>query len=332
MVSPEVTVVVVPRERFDRTRASLDRLYQTTRCPFDLVYIDGNSPPPVARYLAAEADRRGFALHRTKSYLAGNEARNIGLRYARTPYVAFIENDVLPEPGWLEALTDCAERTGAWIVGPIVHIGLGAERRIHGAGAAISIAESGGRRRLVYQARLANAPTAAAAGLTAHRTDLIKPYCMLARRGALDRIGPFDQSIRSIFEAADVALAVQAAGGTVHLEPRAVVTHTVPPPLPASSVPFFLLRWSVAWLRTSLERFAGKHRLPLDAPELHIEHNWRSYHRRRVLPAPLFALLRRHPFLYVAKAVDRAVFDLLLEQTVVRRLERRRADAGFPSS
>ena len=99
MSDPLVTIVVVPRERFGVTRRSLEAIYANTPGPFHLVYVDGGSPASIRRYLADEARARGFTLVRTDRYLAPNEARNLGLRHARTRYVVFIDNDAVPAPG-----------------------------------------------------------------------------------------------------------------------------------------------------------------------------------------------------------------------------------------
>ena len=56
------TIVMVPRERFSTTKRSLASLYQHTRPPFDLIYVDGGSPRHIAHHLAAEARLRGFRL------------------------------------------------------------------------------------------------------------------------------------------------------------------------------------------------------------------------------------------------------------------------------
>ena len=60
MADPQVTIVVVPREQFSKTQISLESVYAATPLPFELVYIDGNSPPQLRRYLAEQAKARGF--------------------------------------------------------------------------------------------------------------------------------------------------------------------------------------------------------------------------------------------------------------------------------
>jgi FAD/FMN-containing dehydrogenase len=113
MKDPQVTIIVVPRERFSHTRRSLENIYDQTNVPFNLVYVDGGSPTYVRRYLEGEAQRRKFQLIRTNHYLSPNEARNLGLRQPKTKYTVFIDNDALVTPGWLSVLVESDLPTGA---------------------------------------------------------------------------------------------------------------------------------------------------------------------------------------------------------------------------
>jgi hypothetical protein len=88
-----VTIVVVPREQFSKSQISLESIYAATPLPFKLVYIDGDSPPSLRRYLECQASAHGFQLIRTDSYLTSNEAHNLGLREVCTEYVAFLDNE-----------------------------------------------------------------------------------------------------------------------------------------------------------------------------------------------------------------------------------------------
>src|SRR5260221_9141828 len=123
MTTLPVTLVVPPRDRFSAARRSLESIYRNTEGPFELVYVDGNSPPHVSRYLQREAQRRHFTLIRKDQFLSPNQARNIGLKNVRTKYVVFVDNDVEVEPGWLTHLLGCAEETGAWAVAPLIFQG-----------------------------------------------------------------------------------------------------------------------------------------------------------------------------------------------------------------
>jgi GT2 family glycosyltransferase len=331
MTEPQVTIVVVPREQFSKAQASLESIYAATSTPFELVYVDGNSPPRLRRYLAEQAAARGFTLLRTERYLTSNEARNLAVPHVRTKYVAFVDNDVFVLPGWLEALLRCAEETGAWVVGPLYCYGTdgsGAPHIVHTAGADLRIVDDGGRH-LHEEHRHVNRPVAEVRSqLRREPIDLVEFHCMLVRRSALERIGALDERLLSFFDHIDICLATHEAGGTVYFEPEGVVTHLAPPPFEWVDVPYFLLRWSDAWLRSSLRHFGGKHRLSANDREFQ-NHVWfRNQHRRRLIAGmrrPIRQLLGKRGAKIVDEIADRIVFGLVIEHTLVRRMEHRRA-------
>ncbi len=117
MTEAIVTIVVVPRERFSCTQASLESIYEHIDFPFKLIYVDGNSPAKVRHYLERKAKEKNFQIIRTDYYLSPNHARNIGLIQVDTKYLVFFDNDVIVSPGWLKALVTCAEETNATVVG-----------------------------------------------------------------------------------------------------------------------------------------------------------------------------------------------------------------------
>src|SRR6185436_15805021 len=114
-----VTVAVVPRERFSFAERSLESVLQNIPQSVEVVYVDGGSPSPVREYLERQSAWPHFELIRSEEYLTPNAARNLAAARVRTKYVAFVDNDALVSPGWLDALVDCAESTGAWVVGPV---------------------------------------------------------------------------------------------------------------------------------------------------------------------------------------------------------------------
>ncbi|BAU48088.1 glycosyl transferase family 2 [Sulfurifustis variabilis] len=282
MVDVKVSVIVVPRERFSETRRSLESIYRCTRMPFELVYVDGGSPAGVARYLREAARRRGFRLLRRERYLMPNEARNIGAEAASGRLLVFIDNDVVAWPGWLEALVACAEETGAWAVGPVVCIGPPGDDLIHVTRGELHEVEEGGRRRIEdamigINERLRDLRPS----LARSPCDYVEFHCMLARREALERIGGFDEGMRTTREHIDFCLAVRREGGSIYFEPDACVTH-VPPwcGFALSDLPYFLLRWNDDWARESIVHFQRKWGLPDEAQDRLID--WIVPHRRVV--------------------------------------------------
>ena len=119
----KVTIVIVPRERFSYALASLDSVLSNTSTPYRLVYVDTDSPIKLRRALKQRSHDYGFKLIRTSHFLTPNEARNLGMRHADTPFVAIMDNDVHCAPGWLENLLRCAEETGAAVVSPVITSG-----------------------------------------------------------------------------------------------------------------------------------------------------------------------------------------------------------------
>src|ERR1043166_5267514 len=129
-----VTIVVVPRDHFSVAERALETLLDRTDLPFDLVYVDGRSPRYLRRYLESKASALDFTLVRTEHYLSPNQARNIGAAHASSEYVVFMDNDTIVAPGWLAPLVDCADTTGAWVVGPLHLIGELEHHNVHAAG------------------------------------------------------------------------------------------------------------------------------------------------------------------------------------------------------
>jgi GT2 family glycosyltransferase len=271
MAEPDVTVVVVPRERFSVARRALECLLSETTYPFRLVYIDGASPRSVKRYLEAEARRSGFRLLRSEHHLSPTEARNLGLREAAgTRYVVFIDNDVLVRAGWLEALVGCADETDAWLVGPLYCFGEPPFSTIHMAGGTAHIeVRDGGR----YMSERHHWPGEHLGEmrprLVRTRTELIEFHCMLVRTEVFGRLGPLDEGLLSDFEHIDFCMKVREAGGFVYLDPQAVVNWITPPPLAWSDLRYFMLRWSDAWNRASLRHFREKWQMTEQDPNNH---------------------------------------------------------------
>jgi GT2 family glycosyltransferase len=278
----DATVVVVPRERFSEARRSLESVLRHTAAPFDLVYVDGGSPAPLRRYLERSARDHGFRLIRSPRYLSPNQARNLGLSSVETRYVAFADNDLHVWPGWLDRLVACAEETGASLVAPLYHQGAPGAELIHMAGGEAAIETRAGRRYLRESHYLSAAGTDEAAHLERRPTQLIEFHCVLARTDVLRQMGGLDARLLSTPEHVDLCLSVQAAGGGIYLEPGAKVTYVGPGPLHWSDLPYFLLRWSDEWARSSLQHFRTKWQLAEDDAFIRDHAAWMRNYRRSV--------------------------------------------------
>ena len=279
MTEPAVTIVVVPRERFSYSQTSIESVYANTHLPFRLIYVDGRSPAHIKSYLEAQAQQKGFKLVRTEHYLSPNQARNIGLRLADTKYIVFLDNDVEVAPGWLSALVQCAEETNASVVGPLYCIGQPLHEVIHMAGGDARIRETQGRRRLHEKHRFCNKRASEVrAQFRREPCELVEFHCMLVRREVFQDLGPLDEALLSTREHLDICLTVREAGGTVWFEPNAVVTYVTATSFAWTDIPYYLLRWSDSWGRTSLRHFEQKWKLDTSAGEL--TNSWLRPHRQ----------------------------------------------------
>jgi GT2 family glycosyltransferase len=279
---PAATVVVVPRERFSEAKRSLESLLRNTAPPYDLVYVDGGSPAPVRRYVESAARVRDFRLVRRIRYLSPNQARNIGLSLVDTRYVVFADNDLHVWPGWLERLVACAEETGAALVAPLYHQGAPGAELIHMAGGEAAIEEREGRRYLRESHYLSAASTDEARRLERRPTQLIEFHCVLARTDVLRQMGGLDARLLSTPEHVDLCLGVQATGRGIYVEPSAKVTYVGPGPLRWYDLPYFLLRWSDEWTRSSLHHFRAKWHLADDDAFIRDHGAWMANYRRSV--------------------------------------------------
>src|SRR5687767_744377 len=108
MDPPVVSVVVPTRGRAAYLEVTLDSLLaQRTEIPHEILVVDDGAPDATAEVVAARPAVR-YVAHGEKRGL--NAARNTGVREARAPLIAFVDDDVLVPPGWLEAVAAGARR------------------------------------------------------------------------------------------------------------------------------------------------------------------------------------------------------------------------------
>src|SRR5215208_6838639 len=107
MDRPAVTVVVPTRGRAAYLEVTLDSLRrQRTETAHEILVVDDgatDATPEVAERFGAR-----LISHGVRRSL--NAARNTGLREAAAPLVAFVDDDVLVPPGWVDALVEGTER------------------------------------------------------------------------------------------------------------------------------------------------------------------------------------------------------------------------------
>ncbi len=307
MSDSTITIIVVPRERFQFARESLESLYANTTIPFQLLYVDNNSPAALGQYLQAEAQRLGFQLLRSEQYLSPNQARNLGLKAVKTPYVVFVDNDVVFTRGWLSKLLACAQETGATVVGSLVCQYRPVHTIIHCAGgtymdpSAYAAFERGeqnpagtlgpsGSWEIKEKTPYQNQPLEKVQGLLSRRpTGFVEFHAMLVKSSIFERIGLLDENFSCTKEYLDFCMTITRAGGLIYLEPESVVTFLTHPPAPALSwedLPYFMLRWSDYWELQNLQYFRKKWKLA-DSSYFQRRYKKLGQRRRKALIKPI---------------------------------------------
>jgi hypothetical protein len=325
-----VTVAIVPREARSRARVGLDAVLTSVPADVPVVHVDGAAPARARRLVDAAAARRPMTVVRTAHPLTPNEARNHARAHVGTPYLVFVDDDLVPQPGWLEALVACADETGAAAVAPLYFYGDYADQCVHMAGGDARVEADGGAPRYVESHRFGNTALALIdEPLVRAPTEQLEFHCMLVRTEVLQRLGPLDEGLRSQFEHTDLCMRIHRDGGTTWLEPAAHVAYQVTPAR-LSDLPYFVLRWSTAWNETSRRTFAATWGLALDDPRVAASIRFCERHRLdgyAGLSRPLTRLAGGHS---VLARWGRRLAEATLHPALVARAERRRRRARPP--
>ncbi len=253
-----VHVVVTPRERYTGTPAALGAILDSIPAGVRVSMVRGGLPRRIERQIEALAGERVQIVGPSR-HLSPNAARAIGLRSVDTRYVVFIDNDVIPRAGWLEALVDTAETEDAWVVRPLVLEARPGAVTIHEAGGDCHL-EADGDSVAVNETHYGNGqqltdlPT-----LKTAPVEMFEFHTVLFDRSRLVSVGGMDQRMLSVAEHLDLALRIHDEGGSVWLEPSAEVVYVVPYRLPLSDLTFFLGRWSPSWTTQTHRAFQAAH-------------------------------------------------------------------------
>ncbi len=201
----EVSVVVPVR---DRPR-ELARLLSGLAAELDVVVVDDGSTSPRTAEVARAA---GARVVRQEVSLGPAAARNRGLAEVAAPLVAFVDSDVVPRPGWLEALLPHFEDPALALVAP----------RVAGP-LPVPSARPGGWVARYEQARSSLDMGASPAPVRPRgRVAYVPTAAVLARVSALG--GGFAEQLQ-VGEDVDLVWRLVEAGWRVRYEPAGEVSH-----------------------------------------------------------------------------------------------------------
>lgn len=199
----DVTVVVPVRDRPSQLRRLLTQL----PAGVPVIVVDDGSADPPACAAASRAAGARLLVHRASRGPAA--ARNTGLAAVATPFVAFVDSDVQPEPGWLAGLRRHFDDPAVALVGPRV------------LGVPTGPDESWLARYEAARSSLDLGPVPGGVRPRA-RVSYLPGACLVARTTALG--DGFDEDMR-VAEDVDLAWRLAAAGWRVRYDPGCVVRH-----------------------------------------------------------------------------------------------------------
>jgi GT2 family glycosyltransferase len=323
MISPHsVTVIVTPRERYSVARRTFESVAANTPGDQRVVYVAGGAPPEFQRFLRDGCERPNYELILTPGFLAPNVARNLGLARVETKYVAFLDNDVVVEPGWLDALVRCAEEEDADIVSPLCLTGEPSELKLHSYGGKLMIESRDGQLRLRERHHFGQISLRGSSKrLTRVPTDYSEFHCSLVRRSVFERMGPLDEKIIGGAEHVDLALHMRELGCHGFTEPAAVVSHLAIG-YTVRDLDCYTQRWNTEWYVPSMAHLAEKWRF---APNTDLIGDYLS----DFLEKRERCLLRLDTLRSVPPA---AIQNLVVAQTIVQLLDQMAALGYEPAS
>lgn len=281
---------------------------------FGVLIVDDGSTTPAPEALAAHSTRARFLIRGTNGGFA--TACNDGAAETAGEFLVFLNNDTVPQPGWLDALVRHAdEHPAAAVVGTRL---LFPDDTVQHAGVVFC---RDGMPRHVYAGFDRDHP----AVVRSRRFHAVTAACMLVRREAFEAAGGFDPAFHNGLEDVDLCLRIEEHGHEVRYCADAVVYHLESASRGRDS------RAMTANVRLFRERWRGRVRpdeLDVYADDGLLSVGYESTYPLHVTVAPELATVgeRTRELDRLASRLARHLADLLLEVT---RLTVRCADSAF---
>lgn len=202
--TPVASIVVLCHNDGVYLKGCLESLYTHTKdVPFELILVDNATQDGFDSYMDKVARRRSnvTVIHNKENrFFAGGN--NQGMQAAKGKYVVLLNADAVVGPGWLSRLIACAERRPEFgLVAPYTN-----------SAAGVQLVKNPGYRSIREFPAYAKQWAARHDGQweVAHR---LIAFCLLIKRGAMDRIGLLDERFGpGGYEDYDYCLRAQQAG------------------------------------------------------------------------------------------------------------------------
>jgi GT2 family glycosyltransferase len=169
-------IVIPVWNQLSFTKDCLDSIFANTDKGYGIIAVDNASDTAAAEYLDGlkSAAPAPFTVIRNSSNLGFVKAVNQGIAASRAPYVCLLNNDTVVTNGWLKAMIEAAESSA--------DIGI-----VNPSSNNLGQRPADGEPIEAYAGRLA-----AGAVKTVDMATAVG-FCMLIKRGLIEKIGPFDE-------------------------------------------------------------------------------------------------------------------------------------------
>ena len=256
-----VTLAFTARDKFYVAAESLERIFEHTKIPFNLIIVDCNTPAKYWREIEAVIEGRpNVRVLREDRYLLPNESRNLAIPECQDELLCFIENDNLVGEGWLEQLIAALEEECADAAVPLLMEGRPGSKQPHfddNMGYVHTTETAAGPRLEILPRPVKKG---ADVGTTDRRIEeFLETHVILFKREVFDKIGLFDPDLNAS-EEIDLSLSLRKAGLRICYDPKCVVHYILPSfPVPEEDRGLFEIKWNFQKVQESLGR---------------IEHRW----------------------------------------------------------
>lgn len=210
------SLIIPVHNRAALTNQCLTTLLAEPRTSLDveIIVVDDASTDGTPQLLAGYGDRITIIRHDVNTGFAG--ACNDGAAAASGEYLVFLNNDTIPQPGWLEALVEYAKaHRKAAVVGSKM---LFPDDTIQHAGVVICL---DGNPRHIY----AGFPAKHQAVNKSRPFQIVTAGCALVRRDIFLALGCFDSAFRNGYEDVDFCLRVGKLGFEIHYCHESILYH-----------------------------------------------------------------------------------------------------------
>lgn len=188
----DLTIIMIPFERFSSFAKAVDDLYKSIDVPFNLIVVEGNAPESVRRSLEQrQRKHRNITILYSDHHLSTGGAINLAVPHLNTQYAFLMDDDVRLHKNVMSNLLKCAKEKKYGIVWPHHEI-------------------SRNRMKIQWQD--------AQAGKTAIQELGIRT-CFLITQEALKKLGKFDETMTPWTIAIDIQMAAEELGIPIYSEP-----------------------------------------------------------------------------------------------------------------